>query len=63
MRHKRPRESSERADLYLTSLSPVQGDALTLARISWGRWGIENRLHHKRDTVLGEYARHTRKAA
>jgi hypothetical protein len=58
-----PGEVREETDLAITSLSPAQADAATLASLSRGHWPIENRLHHKRDTVLGEDACRTRKAA
>jgi len=46
-----------------TWLSPAQANAASLGGIGRGHWAIENRLHHKRDTVLGEDACRTRKAA
>jgi predicted transposase YbfD/YdcC len=61
--HKRTGVRVQETGLYVTSLSPAQADATTLARISRGHWAIENRLHHKRDVALGEDACRTRKAA
>lgn len=61
--HKRSGAVSQETDLYLTSLSPEQANAATLARLSRGHWAIENRLHHKRDVALGEDACRTRKGA
>lgn len=61
--HKRTGEVCEETHLAITSLSPAQADAASLAGIGRGHWAIENRLHHKRDTVLGEDACRTRKAA
>lgn len=61
--HKRTGEISEETDLAVTSLSPTQADAATLALIGRRHWAIENILHHKRDTVLAEDACRTRKAA
>jgi len=58
--HKCSGEISEETDLAITSL---QADATTFARISRQHWAIENKLHHKRDTVLAEDACRTRKAA
>ncbi|RIH93150.1 transposase [Meiothermus granaticius] len=61
--HKRSGAVSQETDLYLTSLSPEQANAATLAHLSRGHWAIENRLHHKRDVALGEDACRTGKGA
>lgn len=61
--HKRTGEVCEETHLAITGLSPAQADAARLAGIGRGHWAIENRLPHKRDTVLGEDACRTRKAA
>jgi len=61
--HKRTGAISEETHLAVTNLSPTQADAATLALISRNHWAIENKLHHKRDTVLAEDACRTRKAA
>ena len=42
-------------DVYgITSLSPKDADAVHLLEISRAHWGIENRLHHVRDTTFNE---------
>lgn len=38
----------------ITSLSPTQGDAQRLLRLSRGYWGIENKLHWVRDVTMDE---------
>ena len=61
--HKRTGAIAEETHLAVTSLSPAQADAATLALISRNHWAIENKLHYKRDTVFAEDACRTRKAA
>lgn len=42
-------------DVYgITSLSPAAADAFRLLEISRAHWGIENQLHHVRDTTFNE---------
>ena len=38
----------------LTSLSPNKASARRLLELNRGHWGIENRLHWRRDVTLGE---------
>ena len=38
----------------LTSLSPTQASPERLLGLDKGHWGIENRLHYRRDVTLGE---------
>ena len=38
----------------LTSLSPTQASSERLLGLNRGHWGIENRLHYRRDVTLGE---------
>jgi hypothetical protein len=59
----RPTNAAVKSARKPTSLSPAQANAASLGGIRRGHWAIENRLHHKRDTVLGEDACRTRKAA
>jgi hypothetical protein len=40
----------------ITSLAPGRADAARLLRLARGHWGVENRLFHVRDVVLGEDA-------
>lgn len=40
----------------ITSLSVEEADAARLLELTRGHWGIENRLHYKRDVTLGEDA-------
>ncbi len=53
-------EIKEQLAYFLTSLD---ADAPTAYRLVRKRWGIENRLHHKRDTVFAEDKCRTRKGA
>lgn len=39
---------------YLTSLQPQAADPIDLAELIRGNWGIENKLHHVRDTAFDE---------
>lgn len=48
---KRTGELREETTYALTSLLAPAGELYALWR---GHWEVENRLHHKRDTVLGE---------
>jgi len=42
-------------DVYgITSLSPEEADAERLLEINRSHWGIENKLHHVRDTTFNE---------
>lgn len=45
----------------ITSLSPERADAKRLLELTRGHWGIENRLHYKRDVTMGEDASRVRK--
>ena len=45
----------------ITSLSPQRADAKRLLELSRGHWGIENKLHYKRDVTMGEDASRVRK--
>ena len=45
----------------ITSLSPERADAKRLLELSRGHWGIENKLHYKRDVTMGEDASRIRK--
>jgi hypothetical protein len=38
----------------LTSLSPKRASAQRLLELNRGHWGIENKLHYRRDVTLGE---------
>jgi len=53
-------ELREESAYALTSLQASAKQLYTLWR---GHWEVENRLHHKRDTVLGEDASRSRKGA
>ncbi|WP_233493050.1 MULTISPECIES: DDE transposase family protein [unclassified Meiothermus] len=53
-------EVREEAAYALTSLGASARELYALWR---GHWGVENRLHHKRDTVFGEDASRSRKGA
>ena len=46
----------------ITSLSSERADAQRLLALSRGHWGIENKLHYRRDVTLGEDASRIRKA-
>lgn len=58
--HKGTGEVREETAYALTSL---QASAKQLYALWRGHWEVENRLHHKRDTVLGEDASRSRKGA
>jgi predicted transposase YbfD/YdcC len=45
----------------ITSLSPARADAQRLLELTRGHWGIENKLHYRRDVTLGEDASRIRK--
>jgi predicted transposase YbfD/YdcC len=45
----------------ISSLSPERADAQRLLELTRGHWGIENKLHYKRDVTLGEDASRIRK--
>lgn len=45
------------------ALTSLQVSAKQLYTLWRGHWEVENRLHHKRDTVLGEDASRSRKGA
>jgi predicted transposase YbfD/YdcC len=45
----------------ITSLSPERADARRLLELTRRHWGIENKLHYKRDVTLGEDASRIRK--
>jgi predicted transposase YbfD/YdcC len=45
----------------ITSLSTERADAQRLLALSRGHWGIENKLHYRRDVTLGEDASRIRK--
>lgn len=45
----------------ITSLSTERADAQRLLALSRGHWGIENKLHYRRDVTLGEDASRVRK--
>jgi hypothetical protein len=47
----------------ITSLSPEEAPPLRLLQLTRGHWGIENRLHYRRDVTLGEDASRVRKGA
>jgi predicted transposase YbfD/YdcC len=47
----------------ITSLAPQRADAARLLELSRGHWGIENRLHYKRDVTMGEDASRVRKGS
>ncbi len=53
-------EITREADYALTNLSAPAAD---LYRYWRGHWEIENRSHHKRDTIFGEDACRSRKGA
>jgi hypothetical protein len=38
----------------ITSLSPERANARRLLKLTQEHWGIENKLHYKRDVTLGE---------
>jgi len=53
LRHGKPYEEV----VYgITSLAPEQADAAALLALVREGWGIENRLHYRRDVTLGEDA-------
>lgn len=45
----------------ITSLVPQRADAQRLLELTRGHWGIENKLHYKRDVTMGEDASRIRK--
>ena len=45
----------------ITSLSPERADAKRLLELIRGHWGIENKLHYRRDVTMGEDASRVRK--
>jgi hypothetical protein len=45
----------------ISSLSPERADATRLLELKRGHWGIENRLHYRRDVTMGEDASRIRK--
>ena len=45
----------------ITSLSPERADAKRLLGLNRGHWGIENKLHYKRDVTMSEDASRVRK--
>jgi predicted transposase YbfD/YdcC len=45
----------------ITSLARERAGASRLLRLNRGHWGIENRLHHRRDVTLREDASRIRK--
>jgi hypothetical protein len=45
----------------ITSLHAERADARRLLELTRGHWGIENRLHYKRDVTMGEDASRVRK--
>jgi predicted transposase YbfD/YdcC len=45
----------------ITSLTPQRADAKRLLELTRGHWGIENKLHYKRDVTMGEDASRIRK--
>ena len=45
----------------ITSLRPERADARRLLELTREHWGIENKLHYKRDVTLGEDASRIRK--
>jgi len=49
-------DASREVTYYITSRSPTQADAGTLAHVMRGHWGIENKAHHVRDVTFGEDA-------
>jgi predicted transposase YbfD/YdcC len=58
--HKSTAEIVEETDYAITCLDQTAKPLYTLWR---GHWQVENRLHHKRDTVFGEDASRSRKGA
>ena len=40
----------------IVSLSPERADAKRILELKRGHWGIENRLHYRRDVTMGEDA-------
>lgn len=58
--HKSTGELTEETDYAISCLQRTPKGFYTLWR---GHWEVENRLHHKRDTVFGEDASRTRKGA
>lgn len=53
----RERGQSKYARHYgITSLAPEQADAAQLLALRRGHWGIENRLHRRKDVTFGEDA-------
>jgi predicted transposase YbfD/YdcC len=45
----------------ITSLSSERADAKRLLELIRGHWGIENKLHYRRDVTMGEDASRVRK--
>ena len=45
----------------ITSLSPERAEAKRLLELNRGHWGIENKLHYRRDVSMGEDASRIRK--
>jgi predicted transposase YbfD/YdcC len=45
----------------IASLSPERADPKRLLELTRGHWGIENKLHYKRDVTMGEDASRIRK--
>jgi hypothetical protein len=63
-RERTVRGMTTRETVYgITSLGVEEADAARLLELTRGHWGIENRLHYKRDTTLGEDASRIRTAA
>lgn len=58
--HKQSRETTTGVAFAITNLTLSAADLLSLDR---ARWGIENKLHHTRDTVFAEDASRSRNAA
>lgn len=53
-RRRTGRRASRRTVYFLTSLLPQAADPIDLAELIRGHWGIENKLHHVRDTAFDE---------
>jgi predicted transposase YbfD/YdcC len=51
---------NQKTTYAITSLSPHQADAATLAALWRAHWSIENRVHYVRDVTMGEDASHLR---
>jgi predicted transposase YbfD/YdcC len=49
---------NQKTTYAITSLSPQQATAATLAALWRAHWAIENRLHYVRDVTMGEDASH-----